>query len=224
MPDIQAFIFDLDGVITDTAEYHFQAWSHMAQEEGYPFTREDNEALRGVSRRESLNRLLKGRVIEEAKVLEIMERKNTYYVALLETVSPADLLPGVIDLLDEASAMGIKCAVGSASKNASAVLTKLGIIERFQALGDGYSVVNTKPAADLFVWTAGRLGVFPPNAVVFEDAEAGIEAARIGGFYTVGIAGHDSGGRERVRHADVVYPDLADAHAADIIAALQKIR
>lgn len=217
---INALIFDLDGVITDTAELHYQAWKQMADEEGYPFTREDNEALRGVSRRESLNRLLKGRIIPEEKALELMERKNRYYIDLLETITPADVLPGAINLLNEATAANLKLAVGSASRNAHTVLSKLGILDRFDAVGDGYCVVNTKPAPDLFLWTVGRLGAYPQNSIVFEDAEAGIEAARRGGFYTVGIGGHDQSVQGRVTNANVVLNDLAHAHLSDILAKL----
>jgi beta-phosphoglucomutase len=214
--DIRAFIFDLDGVITDTAEYHFLAWKRLADEEGIPFTRQDNEALRGVSRRESLNRMLKGRPIDEATAQAWMERKNGYYVALLNDITPANLLPGVLNLLDEAHAAGIKTGIGSASKNARPVLEKLGIADKFDAIGDGYSVVNTKPAPDLFIWTAGRLGVSPTQAVVFEDAEAGVAAALTGGFWAVGIGSADVG------KAHLVLPDLANAHATDIIVGLDR--
>ncbi|MFN8530856.1 MAG: beta-phosphoglucomutase [Anaerolineae bacterium] len=221
--DIQAFIFDLDGVITDTAEYHFLAWKRMADEEGYPFTREDNEALRGVSRRESLNRLLKGHVILEEKALELMERKNRYYVDLLEQIAPDNILTGVLNFLDEAEAAGLKLAVGSASKNAITVLGKLGILDRFDAVGDGYCVSNTKPAPDLFLWTAGRLGTYPANAIVFEDAEAGIESAKRGGFYTVGIAGHEPALQDRVSAAHVIVNDLANAHVDEILSRLTAV-
>lgn len=200
--EIRAFLFDLDGVITDTAEYHYLAWKRLAVEEGLDFTREDNEALRGVSRRESLRRLLKGKVIDETTAQTWMARKNDYYVAYLDRVNPADLLPGVAELLDEARAASIKCAVASASKNAHVVLERLNVLDRFDAVGDGYSVVNTKPSADLFVWTAGRLGVYPPQAVIFEDAEAGIDAGLKGGFWTVGI------GSAGVERAHVRLPNL----------------
>ncbi|MEP7292409.1 MAG: beta-phosphoglucomutase [Chloroflexota bacterium] len=212
--DIRAFIFDLDGVITDTAEFHFRSWKRLADEEGIAFTRRDNEALRGVSRRESLNRMLKGRAIDEATAQAWMTRKNNYYVAYLDEITPANVLPGVLNLLDEARAAGIKIGLGSASKNARPALEKLQIADKFDAIGDGYSVVNTKPAPDLFIWTAGRLDVSPTQAVVFEDAEAGIAAALMGGFWTVGIGTAD------VERAHIRLPDLAHAHAADIIAAL----
>jgi beta-phosphoglucomutase len=216
MLDIRAFIFDLDGVITDTAEYHFLAWKRLADEEGIPFTRQDNEALRGVSRRESLTRMLKGRPIDEATAQDYMKRKNDYYVASLDQITPDNLLPGALNLLREARAAGIKTGLGSASKNAQPVLDKLGITPEFDAIGDGYSVVNSKPAPDLFIWTAGRLGVSPTQAVVFEDAEAGVAAALTGGFWAVGIGSAD------VSKAHIVLPDLSNAHAAKIIEALSR--
>ncbi|HVU14777.1 MAG TPA: beta-phosphoglucomutase [Phototrophicaceae bacterium] len=212
--DIRAFIFDLDGVITDTAEYHFRSWKRLADEENIPFTRQDNEALRGVSRRESLNRMLKGRAIDEATAQAWMERKNAYYIAYLNEITPANVLPGALNLLDEARKAGIKTAIASASKNAQTVLDRLQIADRFDAVGDGYSVINTKPAPDLFVWTAGRLGVSPGHAVIFEDAEAGIAAAITGGFWSVGI------GSAEVQKADVVLSDLANIHVAQIVARL----
>ncbi len=212
--DIRAFIFDLDGVITDTAEFHFRSWERLANEEGLSFTRQDNEALRGVSRRESLNRLLKGKVIDEATAQDWMTRKNGYYLAYLEEITPADVLPGVLNLLNEARAAGIKTAIGSASKNARPVLERLQVLDKFDAIGDGNSVVNTKPAADLFVWTAGRMNVSPTQAIVFEDAEAGIAAALAGGFWTVGIGSAD------VSRAHIRVADLADARVTAIIEAV----
>jgi beta-phosphoglucomutase len=201
---IEAFIFDLDGVLTDTAEYHFQSWKRLADEEGIDFTREDNHQLRGVSRRESLIRMLKGREVEEEQMLEWMERKNNYYRSFLTQITPNDLLPGVSRFLQQAISAGIKLGVGSASKNARDVLKSLDILDMFDAIGDGYSVVNSKPAPDLFIWVAGRLNVVPSNTVVFEDAEAGIEAAIKGGFYTVGVGPAD------VSRANLVIPDGLD--------------
>jgi len=212
---ITAFIFDLDGVITDTAEFHFLAWKQLADEEGLPFTRADNEQLRGVSRRESLNRMLKGRPIDEVTAESWMERKNNYYRKYLETITPEYALPGVFAFLDEARAAGIKLGIGSASKNARDVLARLKLLERFDAVGDGYSVVNTKPAPDLFIWVAGRLNVPPPQAVVFEDAEAGIEAALAGGFWTVGI------GTANVQKAHVVTSGLGAVTMGDVLRRIQ---
>lgn len=198
--DIRALIFDLDGVITDTAELHYRAWKQLADEEGIPFTREDNEQLRGVSRRESLNRILRGRPIDEPTAQAWMARKNAYYLEYLKGITPADILPGVVDFLTSARSRGLKLALGSASRNAREVLERLDILSLFDVIGDGHSVVNSKPAPDLFLWAAGGLGVNPAHAVVFEDAEAGIDAALAGGFWTVGI------GSANVGHAHILAP------------------
>lgn len=214
-PHLRAFIFDLDGVITDTAEYHYLAWKQLADEEGIPFTREDNEALRGVSRRESLVRLLKGRVLPESQMQDWMERKNTYYRAYLARITPDDLLPGVVEFLREARARGLKLGLASASKNAKDAIRGLGIMDMLDAIGDGYSVENTKPAPDLFIWVAGRLDVRPVETVIFEDAEAGIEAALRAGMYAVGL-----GPQSRLAKAHVVYPGLANVTVDDVLGAL----
>jgi len=210
-PDIRAFMFDLDGVITDTAEFHYQSWDRLSKEEGIPFTREDNEQLRGVSRRESLNRILKGRPIDEATAETWMARKQGYYLEYLETIKPEDALPGVRDLLLEAKSRGLKLAVASASKNAKPALEKLELIDLFDGIGDGFSVVHTKPAPDLFVWTAGRIDVTPTQAIVFEDAEAGIDAALKGGFWTVGLGTAD------VSRAHVRLPGLGGITVGDVL-------
>ncbi len=212
---LRAFIFDLDGVITDTAEYHFRGWQRLAQEEGLPFTREDNEALRGISRRESLLLLLKGRTYPEAKLLEMMERKNNYYLEFIKEITPRDLLPGAKELVEELRAAGYKTALGSASKNAREVIERLGIAALFDAISDGYSVERAKPAPDLFLHAARQLGLAPGECVVVEDAAAGIEAARAGGFRSVGL-----GPRERVGAADAVFPSLEGVRLADLLRAL----
>lgn len=204
------YIFDLDGVITDTAEYHYRAWQRLADEEGIPFSREENDALRGVSRRQSLEILLKGRQYPEPVIQDFMDRKNQYYRDYLHEITPDDLLPGVADFLAEAKDKGIKLGLGSASKNAQDVCVRLGISNMLDAFGDGNSVVNPKPAPDLFIWVAGRLGLNPRRCIVFEDAAAGIEAALAGGFLTCGI-----GPVERVGSAHWIRPDLNGAHVAD---------
>ncbi len=212
--EIRAFIFDLDGVITDTAELHYLSWKRLADEENLQFSREDNEQLRGVSRRESLRRLLKGRQLDEDTALAWMTRKNSYYRDYLQRLTTADRLPGAAEFLNNAHAAGILLGLGSASKNAQDVLERLELSHRFDAVGDGYSVVNTKPAPDLFLWVAGRLNVSPLHAVVFEDAEAGIDAGLAGGFWTVGI------GTAKVNRAHVVVPSLAATSVDAILAQL----
>jgi beta-phosphoglucomutase len=213
---IRAFIFDLDGVITDTAEYHYRGWKRLAEEEGLPFAREDNEHLRGVPRRESLMLILKDRAYPEEKILEMMERKNNYYLAFIKEITPRDLLPGAQGLLEEIRAAGLKNALGSASKNAAEVIERLGIGDLFDAISDGFSVERQKPAPDLFLHAAGQLGLSPTECVVVEDAAAGIEAARAGGFYSVGL-----GPRERVGKAQVIFPSLAGIHLTELLNAFK---
>jgi len=209
-------IFDLDGVLTDTSEMHFQAWKRLADEEGISFNREDNEALRGVSRRESLIRLLDGREYPEEKIHEMMDRKNRYYQEMIAGLTPENLLPGARPLLESLKIRGVKIAIGSASKNARAVIEKLGIANLVDAVSDGHSVRRQKPAPDLFLHAAGQLGLLPSECVVFEDAEAGVAAALSGGFWTVGI-----GPEERVGDAHLVLPGLADITWEELAARFQ---
>jgi len=210
----QAVIFDLDGVLTDTAELHFQAWKRLADEEGLPFTREDNERLRGVSRRQSLEFLLQGRTtISEAQAEAWMARKNDYYRQMIGSLAPSDLLPGVAELLAELDQAQLKIAIASASRNARAVIERLGIAPLVAAISDGYSVERMRPAPDLFLHAARQLGVQPEHCVAIDDATAGIEAARAAGMCVIGL-----GPVSRVGNADRVFPGLAGVHLSDILA------
>jgi len=209
---IRGFIFDLDGVLTDTAEYHYRGWKRLADEEGIPFTRDDNEHLRGIPRRESLMLILKGRTYPEEKIQEMMERKNSYYLEFIREVSSKDLLPGARELLEEIRLVGLKSALGSASKNARDVIRRLGISDLLDAISDGSSVERQKPAPDLFLHAARLLNLKPEECVVVEDAAAGIEAARAGGFRTLGL-----GPRERVGDADVVFDSLKGVMLAVVL-------
>jgi kojibiose phosphorylase len=200
---VQGVIFDLDGVLTDTAEFHYRAWQRLADEAGIPFDRQANEALRGVSRRESLLRIVGERNYREEQLQEMMERKNRYYVDSIQEVTPDDLLPGAIALLNELRAAGMKIAIGSASKNARAVIENLGIADKVDAIADGYSVERSKPAPDLFLHAAELLGLKPAQCVVVEDAASGIEAGLAAGMLTIGL-----GPVERVGAAHVVLPNL----------------
>jgi len=207
-----AFIFDLDGVLTDTAEYHYRAWKRLADEEEIVFSREDNEKLRGVSRRASINLILKEEKLPEQKIIEMMERKNSYYRQFIKEMSKADLLPGAEENLMQLKAAGFKLALASASKNARTVLDKLGIESNFDYIADGHSVEKTKPAPDLFLFAAEKLGVHPQACIVVEDAEAGVTAARAAGMSVIGI-----GPAERVGKADLVYNSLAEVNLEKII-------
>jgi beta-phosphoglucomutase len=201
---LKAVIFDLDGVLTDTAEYHYRGWQRMADEEGLPFSREKNEQLRGVSRQRSLELILEGRTIPPEKFEELLVRKNHYYQEMLAEISADQLLPGIPALLDELRSTGVLLAVGSASKNAKTVLQALGIFDQFAVIADGYSVTHAKPAPDLFLYAAAQMGLAPYECVVVEDAESGIDAALTGGFGTVGI-----GPEERVGHAHLRLDDTS---------------
>jgi beta-phosphoglucomutase len=209
---LRAVIFDLDGVITDTAEYHFQAWKRLAEEEGIPFTRADNEKLRGVSRRESLRLLLGNRQISEDQAQEWMARKNSYYREMITSLTPADQLPGVTSLLSELRIAGFKLAIASASRNAPDVITRLGIEDQIDVCADGSSIERQKPAPDLFLHTAHLLGVPPSSCLVVEDAASGIQAAQAAGMLAVGI-----GPNERVGQAQWVLPGLDGVRAWDLI-------
>lgn len=210
---LRGVIFDLDGVITDTAEYHYRGWKQLADENGWKFDRTKNDKLRGVARRESLMLILGDRAGEydESQIQTFMARKNNYYLELIREITPRDLLPGAQELLEEIRAAGVKVALGSASKNAQEVLDRLGIAGLFDAVADGNSVERQKPAPDLFLHAAAQLGLPPGECMVVEDAEAGIQAARAGGFFAVGI-----GPLSRFTGADAVFPSLEGMHWAEL--------
>lgn len=187
----QGFIFDLDGVLTDTAEYHYRSWKQLTDEEGIPFTRADNDLLRGITRRHSLEIILKGKTLPEEQMQDWMRRKNDYFHVFLEEMTSDNLLAGVGDFLESAVQAKIKLGLASASRNARVVCERLGILGLFDAFGDAHTVSNPKPAPDLFIWVAGGLGFSPKECIVFEDATSGIEAALSAGFWTVGIGTND---------------------------------
>ena len=209
---VRGLIFDLDGVITDTAELHYRAWQRMADEAGLPFDRRANEALRGISRRESLGRVLGERTVSEAEADVLMDRKNGYYRELLQTMTPSDVLPGSIELVEAARARGLRVAIASASRNAREVLDRLGIADHFDAICDGHTVEAAKPAPDLFLAAAAALGLPPGECVVFEDAADGVAAAQAAGMAAVGI-----GPPERVGSAEMILDGLADAELDAIL-------
>ncbi|WP_373541132.1 beta-phosphoglucomutase [Chamaesiphon sp.] len=214
--DIQGFIFDVDGVLTDTAEYHYKAWQRLADEEGLPFDRQANEALRGVSRRESLMHIIGIRQYSAADLQKMMERKNRYYLESIATITPQDLFPGAVELLQELRQAGIKIAIGSASKNARTVIEKLGIGNLVDAIADGDSVDAPKPAPDLFLYAAQQIGLAPDRCVVVEDATVGVQAAIAAGMRSIGI-----GPINRVGAADIVLPNLVGVHLVDLQAQLK---
>ncbi|MFY7757319.1 beta-phosphoglucomutase [Flavobacterium stagni] len=185
----KAFIFDLDGVIVDTAKYHFLAWQKLAQELGIEFTPEHNEELKGVSRVRSLEIILAlGNVTAtDAEKEQWLYQKNQDYLAYIENMDASEILPGVLPILEYIKAKGQWIALGSASKNARPILEKVNIMHLFDAIVDGNDVSNAKPDPEVFVRAAQLLGATNENAIVFEDSVAGIQAANIAHMTSIGI-------------------------------------
>jgi beta-phosphoglucomutase len=207
---IRGFLFDLDGVLVDTAQYHFLAWQRMAAELGIHFGEAENEQLKGVSRAESLNRILAwgGKSLSDAEKQHWMTLKNDWYLELVRGMPADDYLPGAHEFLRASRAAGIKVALGSASKNAPLILERLGWIPLFDAMVDGNVVTASKPDPEVFLEGARRLGLKPEECVVFEDSEAGVEAARRGGMKVVGI-GHGLDADLLVSGLDQLTPEHA---------------
>ncbi len=186
---IRAVIFDLDGVIVSTDEFHYQGWQNLADEEGIYFDRKINERLRGVSRMDSLDILLEKsdkKYTDEQKV-EMATRKNDYYRELLKNLSPKDLLPGAMDTMDELKKRDIKVAVGSSSKNTPTILEYIGLSDYFAAVSDGNQIKNSKPDPEVFLLAAEKMGMSPEECLVVEDAAAGVEAALNGNMKALGV-------------------------------------
>ena len=185
----KAAIFDLDGVLVDTAKYHFLAWGQIADSLGIKFTQRDNERLKGVSRMASLDILLElgDLKLSDKEKRELAERKNRIYVEYILQLTQEDILPGAAQLLEKLNTQNIKAAIGSASKNTPLIIERLGIKKYFQAISDGNNVSKAKPNPEVFIKAADMLGIRYEECVVFEDAKAGIEAAKAVGMYAVGI-------------------------------------
>ncbi|WP_419800753.1 beta-phosphoglucomutase [Mucilaginibacter sp.] len=187
--NIKACLFDLDGVIVDTAVYHFKSWKRLADELGINFTEHDNERLKGVSRMRSLDIILEiGNVTKTAAEKEALAaRKNDWYTEMINKMKPEEVLPGAREFLDLVRKAGIKTALGSASKNSGIILEKTGLTHYFDAIIDGNHVSKAKPDPEVFLKGAEAVNTQPADCVVFEDAIAGVEAALAGGMKVVGI-------------------------------------
>jgi beta-phosphoglucomutase len=194
---IKAVIFDLDGVIVDTAHYHFIAWQRLAHELGISFTEKENERLKGVSRMHSLEIILEigGVTLPEEKKEELAIKKNSWFVEYIEAIRPEEIFKGVKEMLQELRSQGFKVALASSSKNAETVLRLLQIKNLFDTVVDGTMVKNSKPDPEIFLLAASKLGVSPDVCVVFEDAEAGVEAALAAGMKCVGVGSADQLGK-----------------------------
>lgn len=202
----QAVIFDLDGVLTDTAIYHFYAWKALADELGIAFTEHDNEQLKGVDRLGSLRWILQqgGLTLSAAEEARLMQQKNAHYLKLIDHITPDNLYPGVQPLFAELKHSGIKIGLASASKNAAFVVERLGIAAQFDYIADANQVTNSKPDPEVFLLAASGLGVAPQHCIGVEDALAGIEAINRAGMKAIGI-----GDAQVLSGALKVYPDVA---------------
>lgn len=205
---LEAFIFDLDGVITDTAEYHYQAWKALAGDLGISFSRDLNEHLKGVSRMESLEKILAwgGRQADfsDDEKHQLATRKNDHYLTLIQKITPADILPGITELLKDVKAGGFKLGLASASKNAFTVLESLGLIDRFDVIVDAREITKGKPDPEIFLTAARLLDVDPAACIGVEDAAAGVESIKSAGMFAVAV-----GPRESFPGADLVYPETS---------------
>lgn len=205
---IKAFIFDLDGVITDTAKYHFLAWQQLGRDLGINFDREFNETLKGVSRIESLERILalenKQNDYTEEEKLNLATKKNDHYVSLINNITPKDILPGINELLDDLRKNNIKIGLASASKNAILVLTKLGLLDKFDYVAPASECKNSKPAPDIFLMAAKGLDIDPKYCVGIEDAEAGVDAINSANMYSVGV-----GNTQSMKKANLIFDNTS---------------
>lgn len=210
-------IFDLDGVLVDTAKYHYLAWKQLAEELNIPFYEKDNERLKGVSRMRSLEIILEigGREMEAEEKSKCCEKKNAIYLSYIKKITGDEILPGVKAFILDAKKKGYRTALGSASKNAGLILKQLDIIRLFDVIVDGNSVTKAKPDPEVFILGAELLGIEPHQCIVFEDSVAGIRAAHAGGMKAVGIGKADC-----LPEADICMERLTDID--DIIERLWK--
>lgn len=209
-----AVIFDLDGVLTDTAEFHFIAWQTIANKLGIEFNQEDNEQLKGVDRENSLTYILnKGDVVvDEKQFNELLTEKNEHYLTLINDINPSHLFAGVLNCFTALKKANIKIGLASASKNASLVINKLGIEPWFDFIGDAASVAHSKPAPDIFLSVAKGLAVAPANCIGVEDAVAGISAIKSAKMLAVGI-----GNVQVLTQADLVFPSMSEFDLAKVL-------
>lgn len=210
---IAAAIFDLDGVIVDTAKYHYLAWKKLANEIGTDLSIEDNERLKGVSRMDSLDIILSlgGLQFSEAEKVAMADKKNTWFVDYVNQMKPDEILPGAKSLLESCRVKGIKVALGSSSKNAKTVLNLLKIAELFDVIVDGTMIKKSKPDPEIFLLGASLLNVPADQCIVFEDAEAGVEAALAANMRCVGL-----GSPAQLGKANLVIPDLKNFTIEDM--------
>jgi len=211
---IKAIIFDLDGVIVDTAVFHYQAWKKLANSMGFDLTETQNERLKGISRLESLDILLeigKTDAISDEEKQQLATSKNEWYRENILKMTPKDILPGVKNFLQELKKAHYKIAIGSSSKNAGTILERIGLENYFDAVVDGTKISRSKPDPEVFLKGAQELNIPPEQCLVFEDAESGIEAAKNAGMKTIGV-----GKPENLPKADKVIPGFQNVNISII--------
>lgn len=203
----KGFIFDLDGVIVDTAKFHFLAWKKAAATFNFELTLEHNEQLKGVSRIDSLKKILNwaNTSVSQEEFDELAANKNSDYLTYVDKMTEGDILPGVREILAEIKANNFPIALGSASKNAPKILQKVGIMDLFDAIVDGNSVSKAKPDPEVFLIAADKINVAPEKCIVFEDAEAGIEAANSAKMISVGL-----GNEQNLKEADYNFSSFTE--------------
>lgn len=217
---IKACLFDLDGVIVDTAKYHYLAWKRLANQLGFDFSEHQNEELKGVSRMKSLELILEwgGVSLPDSEKERWATLKNEWYLELVSEMTPAEVLPGVLDFLAQLKAQNIKIALGSVSKNAKLILQKIELLNWFDAIIDGTNLTHGKPDPQVFLLGAQALNVLPLECVVFEDAVAGIESATRAGMKSVGI-----GSAQVLTQANIVLPGFETLQWTALAAMLNKV-
>ncbi|MDY2587357.1 beta-phosphoglucomutase [Winogradskyella aquimaris] len=204
---MRGFIFDLDGVIVDTAKYHYLAWKKLANDLGIDFTEEENEQLKGVSRVKSLEKILDwgNKTISEQSFNELMAKKNDDYLSHISKMDESEILPDVPRVLNLLKKKKQPISLGSASKNARTILERVSLKNQFDAIVDGNDVSKAKPDPEVFLIAAKRLNVKPENCIVFEDSVAGVEAANVANMISIGI-----GSKDVLGHADYIFSDFTE--------------
>ncbi len=210
---MKGIIFDLDGVLVDTAKYHFLAWKKLADELHIPFSEKENELFKGVSRMRCMEILAEmGNLkLSRKEQIEMTDRKNNWYIEYISQMDESEILPGALEFLQEIKMAGIKTSLGSASKNAVTILEKTGLAQYLDAIVDGNSVSRAKPDPEVFIKGAEKLELAAEECVVFEDAKAGVEAALKAGMKAVGI-----GSPEILGGAHMVFPSMKDLKLSDL--------
>lgn len=210
----KGILFDLDGVIVDTAVFHYAAWRRMANELGFDIDEEFNETLKGISRMDSINRILeKGDLrLSKERILDLAAKKNEWYLEYVDTMSADNILPGIETLIAQIKEMGLSMALGSASKNAPKILERIGLLDDFDALVDGNSVSHSKPNPEVFIKGAEALKLKNEECLVVEDAFAGIEAAHAAGMKAIGI-----GTKENLPNADLILASFEGQNLKELV-------